>query len=302
MGGHRRASELNAIRSEFDTLAREMNLSRHVVQWYIDTAAANQIEAVNMLLSKESELRSENRCGRLLKRAKFPAMRSIEGFDFDGIVFHDSCSKERMLELDFIGNAENLVFFGKSGRGKTHLATALGIQATQKGMETRWWSTADLVRALGMAKKTGDPGKIIKDVTKADLVILDEFGYIPFDVDGSRLLFQILSGCYENTSIIFTTNLQFSQWGSVFGDRELARAAIDRIIHHGHLVKFEGPDRRMQDSPMYRGKCDSPKELNRSLDDTSSAPIHPVMGSVQIDASWSGGDLPMQTEHAASTN
>ena len=182
-----------------------------------------------------------------------------------------------MLDLDFVENAENLVFFGKSGRGKTHLAIALGILATQRGMEVRWWSTADLVRALGKAKKEGDPGKLIHDITKADFVILDEFGYVPFDVDGSRLLFQILSGCYENNSIVFTTNLQFSQWGSVFGDRELARAAIDRIIHHGHLVKFEGPDRRMQDSPMYQGKNESLEALDRSLDEEGVPLVHPVL-------------------------
>lgn len=280
MGSHRRASEINAIRSEFGMLAREMNLSRSVVRWFLETAAANQVEAVNILLSRESDMRKENRCVRLLKRAKFPAMRSVEGFDFDGVVFHDSCGKERMLDLDFVENAENLVFFGKSGRGKTHMATALGIQATQKGLEVRWWSTADLVRALSRAKKDGDPGKIIKDVAKADLIILDEFGYIPFDVDGSRLLFQVLSSCYENTSIIFTTNLQFSQWGSVFGDRDLARAAIDRIIHHGHLVKFEGPDRRMQDSPMYRGRNESLQALDKSLDEGVSAPKHPIMAPV----------------------
>ena len=277
MGTHKRASEVNAMRTEFGTLAREMNLSRFVIKWYMENAQINQIEAVNLLFSKESEARAENRRARLFKRAKVPAMKSLEGFDFAGVVFHDSCSKERMLDLDFVENAENLVFFGKSGRGKTHLAIALGILATQRGMEVRWWSTADLVRALGKAKKEGDPGKLIHDITKADFVILDEFGYVPFDVDGSRLLFQILSGCYENNSIVFTTNLQFSQWGSVFGDRELARAAIDRIIHHGHLVKFEGPDRRMQDSPMYQGKNESLEALDRSLDEEGVPLVHPVL-------------------------
>lgn len=289
MGGHRSKSELQAMHTEFITLTREMNLNKHVASWYLKIAQPAQIEAVNMLFSKESDTRTENRCARLFKRAKFPAMKSIEGFDFDGIVFNDSCGMDRMLDLDFVEEAENLVFFGKSGRGKSHLATALGIMATNKGMEVRWWSTADLVHALSTAKKTGDPDKIIKDVAKADLVILDEFGYVPFDVDGSRLLFQVLARCYENTSIIFTTNLQFKQWGSVFGDRELARAAIDRIIHHGHLMKFEGPDRRMQDSPMYRGKNDSLQELNKSLDDDPTANIHPVMGSVPITDVANGG-------------
>lgn len=277
MGAHRKSSELNQLRKEFEQRAREMTFTKYVVDWFLANAQPNQLEAVNMLFSKENEIRRENRCARLLKRAKFPSMRSVEGFDFDGIAFNDSCDMSRMLALEFLENAENLVFFGKSGRGKTHLAIALGIMATQNGMEVRYWSTADLVRALSLAKKSGDPGKIIKDMGKANLVILDEFGYVPFDVDGSRLLFQVLSSCYENTSIVFTTNLQFSRWGSVFGDRELARAAIDRIIHHGHLMKFEGPDRRMQDSPMYRGKGESLKALNESLDGASLGIAHPIL-------------------------
>lgn len=282
-GSRKNASELNAIRLEFEERARDITLTKHVIEWYLKNAQINQIEAVNMLLAKESEVRWENRCARLLKRAKFPSMQSIEGFDFDGLVFHDSCDKGLILDLEFVEKAENLVFFGKSGRGKTHLATALGIQATRKGMEVRWWSTAALVRALSLAKKAGNPEKVIKDIEKANLVIMDEFGYIPFDVDGSRLLFQVLSRCYESTSIIFTTNLQFSQWGSIFGDRELARAAIDRIIHHGHLVKFEGPDRRMQDSPMYRGKNESLQALDESLDDTIGALIRPAVGAELVE-------------------
>lgn len=253
MGTHRRTSELKTIRTQFEEQAREMTLTKYVVDWFLTNAAPTQVEAVNLLFAKEIEVRKENRSARLLKRAKFPAMKSLEGFDFDGVAF-DSCDKNRMLALDFVEEAENLVFFGRSGRGKTHLATALGILATQQGLEARWWGTADLVNALSKAKKEGNPEKIVRDLAKADLVVLDEFGYIPFDIDGSRLLFQVLASCYEHTSIIFTTNLQFSQWGSIFGDRDLARAAIDRIIHHGHLMKFEGPDRRMQDSPMYNAK------------------------------------------------
>lgn len=215
--------------TEFGTLAREMNLSRFVIKWYMENAQINQIEAVNLLFSKESEARPRTGAP-LFKRAKFPAMKSHEGFDFAGVVFHDSCSKERMLDLDFVENAENLVFFGKSRAPARRTCIALGILATQRGMEVRWWSTADLVRALGKAKKEGDPGKLIHDITKADFVILDEFGYVPFDVDGSRLLFQILSGCYENNSIVFTTNLQFQPVGQRLR-RQRTRPCGDRPHH-----------------------------------------------------------------------
>lgn len=289
MGSHRKISEVKTIRAQFEEQAREINLTRYVIEWYLANAATSQIETVNLLFAKEFEVRKENRSARLLKRAKFPNMRSIEGFDFDGVVF-DSCDKQRMLALDFVEDAENLVFFGPSGRGKSHLATALGIRATQQGLETRWWSAAALVSALSKAQKEQNAEKIIKDLAKSDLIIVDEFGYVPFSQEGSKLLFQVLASCYEHTSIIFTTNLQFSQWGSVFGDQKLARAAIDRIIHHGHMMKFEGPDRRMRDSPMYNGKDKSHRELESLGSDEAISSSCSAFSSLSMAFASDGGD------------
>ena len=149
-----------------------------------------------------------------------------------------------------VERAEDLVFHGPTGRGKTHVATALGIEATRRGVPVRFFQTATLVLQLGKAKREGTLDRLLADVGRAELVILDEFGYVPFDVDGARLLYQVISDSYERRSIVFTTNVEFSRWGTVFADDKLAAAIVDRVVHHGRLVEFGGPSHRLEESLM----------------------------------------------------
>lgn len=115
----------------------------------------------------------------------------------------------------------------------------------------RFCQTAELVLQLGKAKRAGSLDQILKDLARADLIILDEFGYVPFDIDGARLLYQIIAGAYERRSIIFTTNIEFGKWGTIFADDKLAAAIVDRIVHHGRLIEFHGPSRRMSEALMF---------------------------------------------------
>ena len=156
-----------------------------------------------------------------------------------------------MLSLDLARHAQDLVFYGKTGRGKTHLATALGMLAVDKGMDVGFLPTAGLVLQLGKAKRDGNPDNLPKDISKADLLILDEFGHAPFDIDGARLLYQVTASSYERRSIILTTNIEFSKWGTVFADDKLAAAIIDRIVHHGRLIEFTGPSHRIGEALMF---------------------------------------------------
>ena len=110
---------------------------------------------------------------------------------------------------------------------------------------------AELVLQLGKAKRDGTLETMLRDIGRADLIILDEFGYVPFDIDGARLLYQIIAGSYERRSIIFTTNIEFSKWGTVFADDKLAAAIIDRIVHHGRLLEFTGQSRRVSEALMF---------------------------------------------------
>lgn len=163
----------------------------------------------------------------------------------------DGYARDELLSLDFVGRAQDLVFYGKTGRGKTHLATALGMSAIDRGMNVRFLPTAELVLQLGRAKREGTLETMLKDIAKADLIILDEFGYVPFDVDGARLLYQVIAGSYERRSIIFTTNIEFSEWGTIFADDKLAASIIDRIVHHGRLIEFTGQSHRISQALMF---------------------------------------------------
>jgi DNA replication protein DnaC len=187
---------------------------------------------------------------RLLRQARFPVPKSAEGFDWSGVAFPDGWGREDMLSLRFVSAAEDLVFFGQTGRGKTHMATALGIAATSAGYPVRFFQTAQLVLELGRAKRDGALDRLLADVGRARLLVLDEFGYVPFDVDGARLLFQVISDSYERRSAVFTTNVEFSRWGTVFADDKLAAAIVDRVVHHGRLVEFGGPSHRLEESLM----------------------------------------------------
>lgn len=127
-------------------------------------------------------------------------------------------------------------------------------------MGVRFHQTAELVLQLGKAKRDGTLETMLRDIGRADLIILDEFGYVPFDIDGARLLYQIIAGSYERRSIIFTTNIEFSKWGTVFADDKLAAAIIDRIVHHGRLLEFTGQSRRVSEALMFGGNTSAQPE------------------------------------------
>lgn len=203
------------------------------------------------MLETELANRQAAKHERLMRRARFPVVKSIEGYDFTNVKLPDGYSRNQLTGLDFVGKAQDLVFYGKTGRGKSHLATALGIIAISQGMNVRFHQTAELVLQLGKAKRDGALDALLRDLARADLIILDEFGYVPFDIDGARLLYQIITGSYERRSIIFTTNIEFSKWGTIFADDKLAAAIIDRIVHHGRLIEFTGPSRRVSEALMF---------------------------------------------------
>ena len=150
----------------------------------------------------------------------------------------------------FIGETKNLILYGNVGTGKTHLATAIGIEACGRGLSVGFHRTASLVNRLSEAKKTGQIGKLFASLRKLDLLICDEWGYVPLDREAAQLLFQVISDSYERRSVIITTNLEFSRWVGIFYDEQMTAAIIDRLIHHSYLVLFDGPSNRVRDSLM----------------------------------------------------
>lgn len=217
---------------------------------FLASATPGQAAACTAMPGSEMAHGDRARRSRLIRQARFPIPKSTEGFDRTNVSLPDGRGREEMLSLGFISAAEDLVFFGQTGRGKTHMATALGIAAASAGYPVRFWQTAQLVTRLGKARREGTPGRLLADVGRSRLLVLDEFGYVPFDVDGARLLFQVISESHERRGAMFTTNVEFSRWGTVFADDKLAAAIVDRVVHHGRLVEFGGPSHRLEESLM----------------------------------------------------
>lgn len=199
-----------AEKDEYRRAARALFISRDVQERFIEGATAGQLQAATRMLKDEMAHREVSKRERMLRQARFPVPKSLEDFDWGDVTFPEAWGKDDMCSLSFVDRAEDLVFFGKTGRGKTHAATALGMRAVLEGRPVRFYQTAQLVLALGKAKREGTLDKVLQDMRRAQVVILDEFGYVPFDVDGARLLYQVIAECYEVRSVIFTTNIEFS--------------------------------------------------------------------------------------------
>ena len=208
---------------------------------------------VTELLLLELREREANRINRMVKTAGFRVIKTLEDFVWKKeIELPNGLGSNYMEDLSFLEPKENLIFLGAVGTGKTHLATAIGIEACRRGLSTGFYRTANLVNCLSEAKKTGRLGKLMTSLSKLDLLICDEWGYVPLDREAAQLLFQIISDSYERRSVIITTNLEFSRWVGIFYDEQMTAAIIDRLVHHSYLLLFDGPSNRVRDSLMRR--------------------------------------------------
>lgn len=244
------SSEREAAHAAFRAAARALLISGDTIDAFLASATPGQTAACTATPGSEIAHRDRARRSRLTRQARFPIPKSTEGLDRASVSLPDGRGREEMLSLGFIPAAEDLVFFGQTGWGKTHMATAPGIAAASAGYPVRFWQTAQLVTRLGKAKREGTPGRLLADVGRSRLLALDEFGHVPFDVDGARLPFQVISESHEGRGVMFTTNVEFSRWGTVFADDKLAAAIVDRVVHHGRLVEFGGPSHRLEESLM----------------------------------------------------
>lgn len=238
------------MNEQIEAYAKRLKLSWIRENYHQIEASSNQ-EYLLKLFEKEVQNREERRINLLLKQAQLPKTGD-QPYQWEHIQIPQGISRTAVLNGDFIADKENLILYGGVGTGKTYLATLISLNAIHRfGSQVKFYTVASLVNKLIEANQQGSLVKIMKQIEKLDLLVLDELGYIPLNKEGAELLFQVISMCYENKSIVITTNLQFGQWNHVFGDPILTEAAIDRLIHHSHLLLFTGDSFRFKESLLH---------------------------------------------------
>lgn len=209
----------------------------------------NTEQYVSDLLKLELQEREANRINRMVKIAGFRVLKTLDDFVWTPCVeLPSGLTREYMVDLGFLTPKENLIFLGTVGTGKTHLATAIALKACQEGRRVRFFTAAELANTLLEKNMKGTLNNFLGTLKKVELIVIDEIGFVPLHKDSAELLFQVISDCYERKSLIITSNLEFSQWNTVFGDNRLTAALVDRLIHHSHIVVFSGESFRLSQS------------------------------------------------------
>ena len=224
------------------------------VRDYASVAAACAQERCDyptyLLRLTERELieRERKAAERRIKDARFPVIKTIASFDFKAQASINEPLVRELLVGEYITRRENVFLVGNPGTGKTHLATALGHTACAQGRRVRFMTTSGLVTQLLEAREDRSLRRLLKQMERIELLILDELGYVPFSKTGAELLFDVVSRAYERTSLIVTTNLPFEQWIEVMGSERLTGATLDRLTHRVHILEANGASYRLQDA------------------------------------------------------
>jgi DNA replication protein DnaC len=234
---HLKTLRLPTMLSEFAKLSRE---------------AADADESYEQYLLRLCELevaqRSANAIQARIKAAGFPVLKDLDTYDFTAM---PSLGKQKVLELsrcEWIEQHYNACLIGNAGTGKTHLAIALGQAACRQGKRVRFFTAAALVNALEEAQKQYRLDRLLAQLDKADLLVIDELGYLSFSRGGAELLFQVFADRYERGSILITSNLPFSEWGQIFQGERMTAALLDRFTHRCHIFEMNGESFRFRES------------------------------------------------------
>jgi DNA replication protein DnaC len=241
------------MNARIDSLCAELSLTA-VANHYAtlaDEAAKEKrsyIDFLEQVLGEEAALRTARSREMLNKLATFPGVKTLEAFDFEAAAGVPKARVQELSGLAFIERRENLILLGPSGTGKTHLAIALGLKATERGYKVRFITAADLVLQLEKARREARFDQYLRRaILGPRLLILDEIGYLPLKKEQADLFFQVVAKRYEQGSVILTSNLSFGDWEEVFdGNAALTSAMLDRLLHHAHVIQIRGESYRLQ--------------------------------------------------------
>jgi len=225
-----------------------------ILDSYLEMAAKEDLsvlEVLDHLMEEERKAKEALAIETKMRFAGFPIRKTLEEFDFK---FQPSIDRKVIKELStlkFVHNAENVIFLGPPGVGKTHLAVALGIETIKAGYSVYFANAGTLVERLKAASRKDMLEEKLKNMNRHKLVIVDEIGYLPFDTEGAHCFFQLISKRYEKGSMIFTSNKSYGEWGQIFQDQVIAAAVLDRILHHGTTVNIKGESYRLKNRRKY---------------------------------------------------
>jgi len=234
---HLKRLRMPAIARTYEALARE-------------AAEANQSYESFLLavLDQEVRQRDESLQRSRTQAARFPCIKTLDQFDFSAVPTLNKAKLLLLAQGDYVDRRENILLIGDNGTGKTHLATALGICACRQGRRVRFVTAPALVNELLEARQQYRLSRVEAYYQRVEVLVVDEFGFVPFARDGSELLFNLCAARYERRTTIVTSNLEFSRWPEVLGDHTMAGALVDRLTHHAHVIQVSGESYRFRES------------------------------------------------------
>jgi DNA replication protein DnaC len=222
------------------------NLASHLRQAKQDKLSYD--EFLLNLTEVEVQVRKENGRKRRQREAKFPLIKPLETFNFEAAADLDARLIKELSGCEYIEKTRNVIFMGKSGTGKTHLATGLGMEACKQGIRTRFVTGCGLANELIEARDEKLLGRVVKRYAGYGLLIIDELGYVPFSKEGAQLIFQILAERHERKPVMITTNMGFGDWTQIFGDPSMTAALLDRITHKAHVINCSWESYRLKET------------------------------------------------------